>query len=385
MAEACKLAVTEYLAGGDDTDDPFGGADPFELVDGGTDSIADGFVAVTVNIAEYPVDDSRYSAFRLGRLQARSAAPATTCTALDTYMYLLRSDQYAEYTKGVTTGKKEAEEMRETIKSSVTIPTLAEAKAIEAEFGMAWSEGTALVATMFSGRVPTATEVNGWGWGHDPRNTEAFKNRKKFGTITHFELVEGSAEKYINRFRKLANELRKARWYIAASTLTEFTSRLSSLTLEQGRGDLFIEYMRAHMDDTQLRCKPPRADYPLDRDLVEQYVIGVRGGPTVTGNGKSISSSGAAAPQGAGLGDEMAAMRLQREEDMKAFKDAKREISSLQSELAKLKNKVTDGDDGKKKMGCWICKSTEHYSVDCPQNKKNLPHGDAKPSTSTDV
>ena len=360
-------ALRTFLEGGQQ--DGFGTKDPWASLGSGGD-VEDLLAKLAVNVSsveECPDEDCALSAMQMGQVVANADLTPKETGAVRTYMMIAYQEHMAFYREGVSTGKIEAEESKtKTGAHGGSLPSKDLAQKIEQEKGMPWQAVVVVTSVLYRGAVPTATEIDKYGYGSDPSAwpVSVLDRKAKRQNFADF-LMKLDAAGYRKMVLKGATRMSQNRmWAPYAATLMLFVNKLSAMTFDQNRGDLFLRYCEEHLEAHKGEGLYS-GDRPMDPQILEETVL----------SQKSLTNDGPMATLEARLEKkfEESAVSERSLRDMVKTEQAKN--STLLRKMEALEKQVEQGKaDPAKNRGppsdenpCSYCGSGQHFVRECPK------------------
>jgi len=377
MTEAEILdSLREYLEGGDQSG--FGAKEPWAGLssDGGLEAMLEKIAVNVASIEECPDEDCALSAMQLGQAVANSGLTAKEEVILRSYMMIAYGSQIAFYREGLNAGKLSAEETKSKVGThGGSIPSKTLAQEIEELKGMPWQAVVVVTSVLYRGIVPTGTEIDKYGYGSDPAAwaSTILDRKTKKRNFNDFHMAR-DAVGYRAMVLKGATRMSQNRqWAAYAAVLILCVNKLSSMTFDQGRSDLFLNYFEEHMEAHKGEGLY-KSTRPLDPQILEETVLSQKGMP----EGKPGAEHAFESKWEKKFEETAAAERSLR--DMLKTEQSKnasimRKMEALELKMGAAPPKVPGGFGGgppSAENPCHICGAADHFGRDCPQHPRKL-------------
>ena len=354
--------VKNYMEGGDQ--DGFGANEPWALLvasGGGLEDLVDKISEHVTSAVECPRDDSLMSAMLFGRLVAKADLDATELSAIQMYMQVAyEADDVTAFKSAVKMDKGSAQSSKTDPGQGShggSLPSKKEAAEILAEKGMPWRAVVVVTSCLYTGMVPTLKEIDSEGYGSDPaqwKSTIQRRKAKKWCLAEYLiaEDAKGYKEMVMRGAMRMSTQME---WQQYAASVYLFVNKLSDMTFEQGRGELFLAYCEEHHENYKGKGLAS-AESPFDHQILTETVL---------------------AKQGSGGGDQklQAKFEAKMEAQEKQFKDMLRteqgKLTALQRKMEVLERSETQERRGPPGADnpCLYCGATDHFVRQCPKKK----------------
>ncbi|MBL6911017.1 MAG: hypothetical protein ISR34_11420 [Pirellulales bacterium] len=364
-------ALGEYLQGGEQQG--FGSKDPWAGIsgEGGLEALLEKLAMNVTNEQECPDEDCALSAMQMGTLAASANLNAKESTAIRIYMMIAYNEHVSFYREGLASGKSAAEETKTKMGAhGGTLPAHEFSLQIEQEKGMPWQAVVVVTSVMYRGVVPTATEIDKYGYGSDPAlwtSTNLDRKAKKKNFNDYLQAMDSIG--YRDLLLKGATRMSQNKaWAPYAATLMLFVNKLSSMTFDQNRGDLFLKYCEEHMEAHKGEGLY-NAVRPTDPQILEETVLSQKNAPK--------------ASETEGLEKKMDKRFEEAQATERSLKDMLRAEQVKSAEMKKkmetMERSIQSGVSGgepPKVLGppgpnnpCNYCGGIDHFARECPKKK----------------
>ena len=356
--------LKQYLEDGDQAG--FGANNPWALLasSGGLEDLLDKLSKNVTDPAECPQDDSMMSAMLMGRIAGKADLTSTELASVHMYLKVAYDSDdvhaYLAALKMESAGGSGGEGKSKTASHGGSLPSKKEEAEILAEKGMPWRAVVVVSSCLFTGMVPTVMEIEREGYGSDPAQWHSTLQRRKAKKLCLGDfLVSRDAVGYKEMVMRGAMRMSAQReWQQWAASVYLFVNKLSAMTFEQGRGELFLAYCEEHYENYK-GTGLANAESPFDQQILTETVL---------------------AKQSGGGGDAKLQQKFEArlEAQEKQFKDMLKseqgKMSALQRKMEALE--VNSANSSQERRGppgvdnpCLYCGATDHFVKQCPKKK----------------